>query len=157
MKKNYLEFVVGAFILFGLFSIIYISVNLGGLNLFQASGYHVYASFSSVAGLKRGGTVEIAGVRIGKVTDIILEEGAAKVTLEIKSDIKIEVDSLASVRTKGLIGEKFVKITLGGSDEFLESGDHIEDTEPVVEIEEMIGKFLYSSGDDSDDKKNSDE
>ena len=95
--------------------------------------------------------MKIAGVEIGRVKSISLKEGSAWVELSIDSDIKIENDSLASVRTKGLIGEKFIKITLGGEEEYLANGDEILDTEPALEIEELIGKFLYSS--DGPDEK----
>ena len=152
MKKKSTELAVGVFVLMGFFAISYTAVNIGGLRFLTQSEYSLYAAFPSVAGLKSGATVEIAGVEIGRVKSISLKEGSAWVELSIDSDIKIENDSLASVRTKGLIGEKFIKITLGGEEEYLANGDEILDTEPALEIEELIGKFLYSS-DSADEKK----
>ncbi len=145
MKKNTTEFIVGLFILLGFLSVIYTIIGIGGIRLFSTSNYSVYASFSSVAGLKKRASVEIAGVEIGRVEEISLKDGAAWVQLNINSNIKIESDSLASIRTKGLIGEKFVKVTLGAEEEYLNDGDEILDTESSLEIEELIGKFLYNS------------
>ena len=149
MKKNNTELVVGFFVVLGFVSIAYTAINIGGMQIFGSSYYSLMASFTSVAGLKEGATVEIAGVEIGKVKQISLDGGAAQVRLTIDSNIKIESDSLASIRTKGLIGEKFVKVTLGADEEYLGDGDEISDTESSLEIEELIGKFLYNSDDDA--------
>ncbi len=153
LKKNNTELFVGFFIILGFISIAYTAIGIGGIQIFGSPYYSLTASFASVAGLKEGATVEIAGVEIGKVKQISLENGAAKIRLTIDSKIKIESDSLASIRTKGLIGEKFVKVTLGADEGYLSDGDEISDTESSLEIEELIGKFLYNSDDDGKTKE----
>ena len=153
MKKNNTELIVGIFIVLGFFSITYTTISIGGIQIFGSSHYSLMASFTTVAGLKEGATIEIAGVEIGKVKQISLQNGVAQVNLAIDPKIKIESDSLVSIRTKGLIGEKFVKITLGAEEEYLEDGDEISDTESSLEIEELIGKFLYDSDNDKNKSK----
>lgn len=111
----------------------------------EGDSYVVSAKFTSIVGLKNSAPVEIAGVPVGIVEDIRLDRGKALITMRISKKVQLEDDAMASVRTKGFIGEKFIKITPGASDEYLSDGDEIEDTESVVDIEEMIGKFIYGN------------
>jgi len=141
MRKT--EFYTGIFIAFGLFCFGYVALSLGGLRIFGDNRMTLYAEFQSTSGLKPGATVEIAGVQIGNATDISLKENRARLTLRVKPDVKIPVDSIASIRTRGLIGEKFVKITPGADDALLAQGQEVSETESVVDLEEMIGKFIY--------------
>jgi phospholipid/cholesterol/gamma-HCH transport system substrate-binding protein len=141
MKRT--EFYTGLFIVFGLFSFSYVALSLGGLRIFGDSRYVLYADFQSTSGLKAGAVVEIAGVQIGNATDLVLKDNRARLVLRINKDTKIPVDSIAAIRTRGLIGEKFVKITPGGDNELLKAGQEISETESVVDLEEMIGKFIY--------------
>lgn len=141
MKRT--EFYTGLFIIFGLFCFSYVALSLGGLRIFGDSRYLLYADFQSTSGIKPGAVVEIAGVQVGNATDLQLKDNRARLVLRINKDVKVPVDSIAAIRTRGLIGEKFVKITPGGDNELLKSGQEISETESVVDLEEMIGKFIY--------------
>lgn len=141
MRK--IELYTGIFIAFGLFCFGYVALSLGGLRIFGDNRTTLYAEFQSTSGLKPGAVVEIAGVQVGNATDITLKDNRARLTLRVKPDVKIPLDSIASIRTRGLIGEKFVKITPGGDDALVSAGQEISETESVVDLEEMIGKFIY--------------
>jgi phospholipid/cholesterol/gamma-HCH transport system substrate-binding protein len=141
MKRT--EFYTGLFIVFGLFCFSYVALSLGGLRIFGDNRYVLYADFQSTSGIKPGAVVEIAGVQVGNATDLQLKDNRARLVLRINKDVKVPVDSIAAIRTRGLIGEKFVKITPGGDNELLKSGQEISETESVVDLEEMIGKFIY--------------
>ncbi len=144
MKRIDLELMVGIFVVFGLFSLGYISVKMGNLDLFNKEGYRVYAEFEKVGGLKPGASVEIAGVTVGRVRDVRLtEDYTALVEMTIKTDVKLQQDAIASVKTKGLIGEKYIEITPGGAEETIPNGGRIEETESAVDIEELISKFVF--------------
>ena len=120
-----------------------VAVRYGSDSFFKEKGYTLEASFASVSGLKVGAPIEIAGVKVGRVKNIDLVEGQALVKMHFDSKIKLGDDVIASIRTKGLIGEKYLRITLGISEDFLVDGDEISDTEPVVDLEDLIGKFIY--------------
>lgn len=141
MKRT--EFYTGLFLAFGLFCFSYVALSIGGLRIFGDSRYILYADFQSTSGLKPGAIVEIAGVQIGNTTEIQLKENRARLVLRIDKHVGIPTDSIAAIRTRGLIGEKFVKITPGGDDATLSPGQEISETESVVDLEEMIGKFIY--------------
>jgi phospholipid/cholesterol/gamma-HCH transport system substrate-binding protein len=98
--------------------------------------------FPTVAGLREGATVEIAGVQIGRVQSIKLAEYAAVVTLRIDNQVQLQEDAIASIRTRGLIGEKYVSVTPGGSDHLLTAGGRIREVEPPIDIETLIGHFI---------------
>ena len=137
------ELFAGFFLLIGLLSFFYFSVFLGGIELSIKDSYQVTAKFDSVSGLKEGASVEIAGVRVGKVTGIILDGAQALVSLQINKEVPLEGDTIAAVRTKGLIGEKYIKLIPGGEPIYLENDEEILDTESTMDIEELIGKFIY--------------
>lgn len=137
------EIYTGLFIVFGLFCFAWVALSLGGLRIFGDSRHVYYAEFQSTSGLKPGAIVEIAGVQVGNATALDLKDNRARLVLRIERNVKIPVDSIAAIRTRGLIGEKFVKITPGSDDELLEPGGEISETESVVDLEEMIGKFIY--------------
>lgn len=137
------ELLAGFFLLIGLLSFFYFSVFLGGIELSIKDSYKVTAKFDSVSGLKEGASVEIAGVRVGKVTGITLEGAQALVSLQINKEVPLEGDTIAAVRTKGLIGEKYIKLIPGGEPIYLENDEEILDTESTMDIEELIGKFIY--------------
>jgi phospholipid/cholesterol/gamma-HCH transport system substrate-binding protein len=143
MKKIDIETAVGFFLLIGIFSLAYISVKLGRLEVFGSKGYVVYAEFDQAGGVKPGASVEIAGVSIGKVTAIHLDNYQALITLEINRGIKLQEDSMASIKTKGLIGEKFVQVTPGASENYIQGGGRIRDTESAIDIESLISKYVF--------------
>jgi len=145
MKKINVELVVGIFVLAGFFAFVYLSLRLGEFSIFSFSeDYPLVAEFASVAGLEKGAEVEIAGVPIGRVEQIHLADGSqAKVTLLISESVKITDDAIASVRTKGIIGDKYIKIMQGGAEEILKPGDVITETESAVDLEELISKYIF--------------
>lgn len=149
-----LEFFVGLFTLVTLAALGYLAIGLGDLRIFSSERYTVTAEFDNVAGLKSGASVEIAGVQVGEVASIELSDPFALVTMNIVSSVRIRDDDIASVRTKGIIGDRYIKISRGGSDVLLKPGSRMTETESAVDIEDIIGKIVHSlsSGDDSSDK-----
>ena len=145
MKKASLELAVGIFVLIGLACVGYLTVRLGNMELFEDEHYILNARFQSVAGLKAGANIEIAGVQVGSVDAISLDlvEQVAIVQLKIKKKVVLTDDVIASIKTAGLIGDKYIKLSPGGSDEILESGDTIMDTESALDIEELISKYAF--------------
>lgn len=138
MKKVDIEITVGIFIFVGLVCMAYTSIKLGQIEFFNADYYPIKAHFTTVAGLKTDTDIEIAGVKVGKVKDIHLQDYQAIVTMLIKKDIKIQNDAIASIRTKGILGEKYIEILAGGSDAILKPGDIIVDTEPPFDLLSVI-------------------
>lgn len=138
-----IEIGVGLFMLVGLFALAYLSIRLGQVDVFGVRGYTIYADFPTVGGLKSGSAVEIAGVPIGRVESIQLRDYQARVALHIKRGIAVQSDSIASIKTKGLIGEKFVQINPGGSEKTLSPGGRLAEVEAPVDLEELISKFIF--------------
>jgi phospholipid/cholesterol/gamma-HCH transport system substrate-binding protein len=136
------DILVGIFVLFGLVCLGYLAIRLGKLELFGAQGYVVFADFASVAGLKLGDPVEIAGVRIGKVEGMGLADDRARLRLRVSDDVKLQEDVIASVRARGLIGDKFVLLAPGGSDKIIPPGGRIKETESPPDIPDLIGKIV---------------
>lgn len=144
MKKFDLEFAVGVFLLIGILCLGYISVKLGRLELLGGERYVLYAEFGKAGGIKSGSSIEIAGVEVGKVKSIVLDKDyQALVGLEIAKRVKIQEDAIASIKTKGLIGEKFVEITPGGSDKIIPDGGKIRETESAIDVEDLIAKYAF--------------
>lgn len=144
MKKIDTELSVGIFLLIGLLALGYLSIKLGKMEVIGSSGYSVYAKFDKAGGVKSGAVVEIAGVQVGKVKDVVLDKDyQALMEFSIREGIQIQDDAIASVRTKGLIGEKYILITPGGSERFIRNGGKIRETESPVDIEELIGKYVF--------------
>lgn len=148
MNSPKLELTVGIFMLIGIICLAYLSIKLGKMELIGGNNYRITARFDSVSGLKSGARVELAGVEIGAVERIGLgENDMAEVTLRIRDGIKITDDVIASVRTSGIIGDKFIKLKPGGSDRFLKDGGKIRETESAVDIEELVSKFIHGKVD----------
>lgn len=143
MKKINIETGVGIFIIIGLLSLAYLSVNLGDVSLFGTDQYKVTARFANVAGLKAGASVEIAGVEIGKVSNIDIDDYEAVVDLLINPEIKLQEDVIASIRTQGIIGDKYIKIKIGGAEEYIERDGEILETESAIELEELVSKYIF--------------
>lgn len=137
------EISVGIFMLVGVACLVYLSVNLGGVDLFGSDSYRIEARFGSIEGLEEAASVEIAGVPVGKVKRITLEENEAVVQMEIKKGTQITDDTIASIRTKGVIGDKFVKLSPGGSDEILGDNDSLSETESSISLEELVSKYVF--------------
>jgi phospholipid/cholesterol/gamma-HCH transport system substrate-binding protein len=137
------EIGVGVFMLAGLLALGYLSVRLGQVDLFGTRGYTVHADFPTVGGLKAGAAVEIAGVPIGRVQSIGLKDYQARVTMQISGGVRLQDDAIVSIKTKGLIGEKFVQINPGGSEKTVPPGGRLTEVEAPVDIEELISKYVF--------------
>lgn len=146
MHRVKLELIVGLFMVAGFLSFAYLAVKLGNVGVFSNDGYELTARYTSISGLKPDAPVELAGVKIGKVANIRLDnkEALAVVTLSIDKGISIQDDSIASIRTAGLIGDKYIKIAPGGGERILQGGDDITETESAVDIEELISKYIFN-------------
>ena len=118
-------------------------MNLGKVDLLGRQGYVVYADFPTVGGLKSGAAVEIAGVPIGRVQSISLRDFQARVALRIDEAVKLQSDAIVSIKTKGLIGERFVQINPGGSDKLVPAGGRLTEVEAPVDLEELISKYVF--------------
>jgi phospholipid/cholesterol/gamma-HCH transport system substrate-binding protein len=147
MREAKLEIAVGLFVVAGMLALAWLSVKLARFELMGGEYYAVHARFSSIAGLKNGAGVEIAGVEIGRVQEITLDpqEYEARVLMKIRRDVAIQEDAMASIRTRGLIGDRYVKITPGGSGTHLTHGGQVTQTEPAINIEELISQFIHGS------------
>ncbi|MBF0549763.1 MAG: outer membrane lipid asymmetry maintenance protein MlaD [Deltaproteobacteria bacterium] len=145
MKQKWnLELSVGVFMIIGFLCFSYVAVKLGKVNIFGGKEYPVFALFSSVSGLKEGAVVEIAGVTIGRVADISLgKDDMAKVEMRIKPEVKLPNDVIVSIRTQGIIGDKYIKIKPGASDKYVLPGAYITDTESAIDLEELISKYIF--------------
>jgi len=143
MKKFDLELVVGLFIIAGIVCLGYLSIKLGKMEIVGERGYEIYGIFSNVGGLKVGSSVEIAGVNVGRVKSIALEKYQANVVLNLPKGLKIQEDAIVSVKTKGLVGEKYIEITPGGSEKLIQPGGRIRETQPTIDMEELISKFIF--------------
>ena len=146
MQSLKIEVLVGLFLLLALLCLGVLAVKVSGFSLGKSNDrYLLYTHFEEVGGLTVRSKVAISGVEIGQVLEIIYDQKTmnAKVTLEIDSSLSnIPVDSTASILTEGLLGSKYISISLGAEDQFLAGGDEIFDTQPAVILEELIGKFL---------------
>jgi phospholipid/cholesterol/gamma-HCH transport system substrate-binding protein len=147
MQKSSVEAAVGVFVLIGLACVGYLTIQLGRMELLGTDYYVLSARFQNISGLKIGSRVEMAGVNIGKVDEIDLdpERLVAVVHMKIKKGIELADDSIASIKTSGLIGDKFIKLTPGVSDDFLQQGGVITETESALDIEELIGNFAFGN------------
>ncbi len=143
MKKMDIELTVGLFLLAGLICLGYLSVKLGKMEILGSKGYEVHALFSNIGGLKVGSTISIAGVEVGRVKGITLEDYEARIVLNLSEDVKIQEDAIASIKTRGLIGEKYIAISPGGSEEMIGPGGRIRETQSAIDVEELISKFVF--------------
>ena len=143
MEKSKLEIVVGVFVLVGILCLGYLSIKLGKLEMIGGDVYEVDAQFNSASGLKPGSAVEIAGVEVGRVRGITLVEDRAKVKLAVNKTVKLYTDTIASIKTRGIIGEKFLALNPGGGGDPLKPGDIIRDTESGLDLEELVSQFVH--------------
>jgi len=145
MLKLKKETAVGLFVLVGLAAIAYMAINLGNVQMFTNKYYVVRANFSDVSGLKANAPVQMFGVKIGYVEDILLnqEKGVAHVDMMIDNDVKLTDDAIVSVKTNGLIGDKYLKIAPGGLGDPVNAGETLFDTNPAIDLEDLISKFAF--------------
>jgi phospholipid/cholesterol/gamma-HCH transport system substrate-binding protein len=145
MKKYSMETIVGVFVVIGILCVGYMTVKLGKATFLGDDFYTIYARFPSVSGLRPGSVVEIHGIEAGKVGSLSIdqEKQMALVELKIEKKIKVYDDAFATIKSSGLIGDKFVKVDPGGSGETLKPGATIVDTTTPPDIEELIGKYAF--------------
>jgi phospholipid/cholesterol/gamma-HCH transport system substrate-binding protein len=143
MKRYNIELTVGLFVLAGILCLGYLSIKLGKMEVVGGKGYEIYAIFSNSGGVKQGSNIVIAGVEVGRVKGISLENYQARIILSLSPEVKIQEDAIASIKTKGLVGEKYIEITPGGSDKFITPGGRIRETQSSVDLEELISKLVF--------------
>ena len=145
MKENYIETMVGIFVIIGIVCVGYLTIKLGKMEWLGENNYPIFARLQSISGLKKGAAVEMAGVQIGQVDTISLdlENQVALVKMKIQKDVVLKDDVIASVTTAGLIGDKYINLSPGGSDQVLKPGDVITETESAVNLEELISKYVF--------------
>lgn len=148
MNNRMIEFLVGCFVLIGLGAVLYLAIQVGGARFFGSDSYELKARFSSASGVNPGSRVDIAGVRVGTVKSIDLNEDFyAIVTIELPNRIELDEETIASVKTSGLIGDRYIQLSPGGFGSALEPGDMIVDTESALDIESLISKFALGGTD----------
>ena len=152
MKKAYLEFVVGLFLALGIGCLAWLSIKLARKDFFARHGYEVEAAFSNASGLHAGTPVVIAGVEVGRVKSVGLEDYEAKVRMVIQPGVVLQNDTIASVKTKGLIGERYIELTPGASDGRINPGGAIRETQPALDLEALIGKYIQGNLTKPDEK-----
>jgi phospholipid/cholesterol/gamma-HCH transport system substrate-binding protein len=145
MERKGLELGVGLFLLVGLLCLGYLSFKLGDVHLWGTSDYEVFAKFSNVAGLKEKATVSMAGVTIGQVKGIQLKDGQALLALNIHKGVPLEEDAIASIKTMGIIGDKYISISPGASEKYIGPGGVIRDTQPPLDLENLVSKFVFGN------------
>jgi len=145
MKKYKNETVAGIFVLIGLLGVTYMTMKLGNVSLLSQDSYTLYARFNSVSGLRSGNPVEMIGMEIGQVGKFKMdqEDQVAVVELKIAKNFQVYDDAIASIKTAGLIGDKYISIDAGGAGELLKNGDIIIETESPVDLGELISKYAF--------------
>ena len=145
MKKFAMETSVGVFFFVGLLLIGIMTVTLGHVSFFGEKTYTLSARFTSVTGLRVGSPVFMFGIEVGRVERLTMDQKNQKaaVDLQIKQDIKVYDDAIATIKTEGLIGDKYLRIDPGGAGELLTPGGTITETQPDLDIGDLIGKYAF--------------
>lgn len=152
MQASYVrDMTVGLFVVAGLAALAYLSIQVGGVSYSGSGGLTIFATFDEIGGLRVRAPVAVAGVTVGQVKKIELDEDLrARVTLELDGDLELTADTSAGIRTSGLLGDQFIALDPGGDDVMLGSGEEIAYTESALSLERLIGKFVHDSGIESD-------
>jgi phospholipid/cholesterol/gamma-HCH transport system substrate-binding protein len=145
MRKFAMETTVGIFVVLGLVLIGYMTIKLGHVTFFGDDSYSLYARFTSVSGLRAGNPVKMLGMEVGRIKALTIDQEDLKAVVEIriKNGIKIYDDAFASIKTEGLIGDRYLSIDPGGGGSLLSSGKTIIETQSAVEISDLIGKYAF--------------
>lgn len=141
------EIVVGLFLIAGFAAFAFLAIQVSGLNPTATQGdtYTLVARFNNVAGLNQGARVTVAGVQVGRVAAIRLDPLSVRAEVEMQINDRIDYltdDSIAAIQTSGILGEKYIAISVGGSPDILGDGDRIRETQSALVLEELVGKFL---------------
>lgn len=142
------QLIVGIFAILGIIALGVLSVSLGKIPIFPSAGYTLYANFDNISGLKTGDQVQLDGVQVGKVVQIglSLKDNRARVGLRLDDGVDVDSEAIASCKTSGIIGDKYVSIALGPSNRILRNGDTIRQTESCFILEDAIGQLINNSG-----------
>jgi phospholipid/cholesterol/gamma-HCH transport system substrate-binding protein len=140
------KFIVGLFALLGIVALAVLSFKLGSISILPTPSYLLYANFDNIGGLKPGDEVDIAGVQIGKVLSETLTGNQAHVAMQIHSGVQIDDEAIASIRSVGIIGGKYIAIQLGPSEKILKSGGRIMQTESAFSLEGAVGQLINNVG-----------
>lgn len=145
MKKYSMETIVGIFVVVGLICVGYLTVKLGKISTFHENTYTLYARFTSVSGLRVGSSIEVFGMDVGRVSTVGIdnERQVAWVAMKIRRGVDTYSDAMATIKTMGLIGDKYIKIDPGGAGKPLKSGDYITNTVAAPDIEDLLGKYIF--------------
>jgi phospholipid/cholesterol/gamma-HCH transport system substrate-binding protein len=143
------KLIVGLFALAGIVALAILSLRLGKIELLNSNGYVIYANFDNISGLKAGDQVEIAGVQVGKVIAISLKDYRAHVGLRINQGVQVDTEAIASIKTSGIIGDKYVSVSLGGGEHDLADDGVIRRTQSAFVLEDAIGQLINSNGSSS--------
>jgi phospholipid/cholesterol/gamma-HCH transport system substrate-binding protein len=155
MRKYSMETTVGVFLVVALAAVAYLTLHLGDVTLLGDNSYPLIARFTSVSGLRTGNTIEMLGIEVGRVGTMTMDqdEQVAVVELRIRNGIRVYDDSIASIRTSGLLGDKYVSLDPGGGGDLLEPGAEIVDTEPPVDLTALIAKYAFGSVEEGPEPK----
>jgi phospholipid/cholesterol/gamma-HCH transport system substrate-binding protein len=144
------DLTVGLFVLAGLAALAYLSVQVGGLQ--GERGFHLFATFDQIGGLRPRAPVVVSGVQVGQVSSIELDNNLrARVNMDVDPSLELPVDTMASIMTEGVLGNKFLALDPGAEDELLKNGEEVAFTESAVLLERLIGKFVNDAGLDEED------
>lgn len=151
MGNSRVEIMVGVFLVIGFLAFGWLALRLGEVSLLtQGTTYTLDAAFNNVSGLKKGAEIQISGVNVGTVRDIRLDEdNMALVRMQLQQNVELPLDSMASIKTQGIIGDKYIQISLGGDTAMYQAGETVVDTESTVDIESLISKFAFGQVGDS--------
>jgi len=141
------DLIVGVFVAIGLLAVGYLSLNLGGLSFASAPSIELHATFNQIGGLAERAPVVISGVKVGRVKGIELSDDLrARVNFEVNAGLELPVDTSASIRTAGLLGDQFIELEPGAEDALLGQGDEIGFTESALSIEKLVGQLVHDAG-----------
>lgn len=146
MESSHRDIIVGLFVMLGLAAIAYLSLQVGGISYNGPGGFELIATFDEIGGLTPRAPVVISGVKVGQVTAIGLDEDLrAAVVLDLRPDLELSIDTSASIRTSGLLGNQFVALEPGGEIDLLSDGESVDFTESALNLEKLIGAFMHGS------------
>ena len=150
MKKYSHETVVGIFVVLGLAAVGYMTMKLGNVTLLGDNTYSLYAEFNTVSGLRVGNPIEIFGLEVGQVGSFRMDQENQFVVVDLKLNKGVEIydDAIAAIKTAGLIGDKYIAIDPGGSDDVLNPGDTIMDTQSPIDLGDLISKYAFGDVED---------
>jgi phospholipid/cholesterol/gamma-HCH transport system substrate-binding protein len=151
MQSRSIEITVGSFVLLGIVAMSFLVIQVSGLSFAEArrDTYPLSARFNTVAGLAPRAKVMVAGVTVGRVTDVRIDPVSVRAVVDMAIDKDVDyitTDSIASIKTAGVLGDQYVSIAVGGSEDILKPGDQIKDTQSAMILEDLIGKFVTNFG-----------